>query len=625
MDEDNIEESRSAGILFGCLTGILVFALFLIGTVVAFLIIPLVGGNSVTIEQWPFGLVGGADHSFSGIADPDSEIELLLNGDSVGMALSDSEGVWSLTVPVTAAGAYLATARYSDATTGPNNGVEFRIAEPLVIMGDPILDELTADGSSTIAPFVWSGSGEPGTNAELFVDGELFDSVEIGEDGSWIYPGQLTTPPGNYDFSVKMMSQDAVQLDESDSYAVSIPAIGTDGLPYSIKITNFQIGQSSLDPVVVEGEGEPNTKIVLSLGDIPIRELVAGSDRNWRFSGFIPATTAQLTASAVDTNDVSVITSEPFELPSSSELGNLSSSGADTGALQISFAVPGSDGGDTFLAGSPAVELIVDASWSMTFPLDSSEEADRLLPDDPDSRISIAKEALFDLIDNSLPAGSPVALRAFGNIEGDLSCRTDLMLPLNPANKGELNTIVGGIEPQFNANTAIAASLAEVANDLADTTRDRIIVLLTDGEETCGGDPAAEIEALAAQGINTQVNIVGFAINDESLKAEFGEWAQLGNGTYFDAADAQSLSLALQQAMTVIYRVIDLNGDVAASGIVGGAPIELEPGSYVVELRAAGGDRSYDNVVIVPGGGTQLGCQSVAGARSILSQFAPAA
>jgi len=66
--------------------------------------------------------------------------------------------------------------------------------------------------------------------------------------------------------------------------------------------------------------------------------------------------------------------------------------------------------------------------------------------------------------------------------------------------------------------TPIGAALDQVANDLAGVKGPKIIVLVTDGEETCGGDPATSIKRLTAQGFDVQVNIVGVAL-DGDLRA----------------------------------------------------------------------------------------------------------
>ena len=43
-------------------------------------------------------------------------------------------------------------------------------------------------------------------------------------------------------------------------------------------------------------------------------------------------------------------------------------------------------------------------------------------------------------------------------------------------------------------------------------------------------------------------NIVGFAIDDFGLKQTFQQWAELGNGRYFDAHDQKELSKTIQEA-----------------------------------------------------------------------------
>ncbi len=255
------------------------------------------------------------------------------------------------------------------------------------------------------------------------------------------------------------------------------------------------------------------------------------------------------------------------------------------GTLQLLSSATGDNAeASASLLGNTAVELIIDASGSMQQSLAGS------------TRIGIAKAVLDDIVANVLPDDVPVALRAFGNREGNYACRTDLEVPLAPLERENLRATIAAITPQTNANTAIAASLAQVGDDLASVTGPKIIILLTDGEETCDGDPAATIAALREQGIDVRVNIVGFAIDNDDLKATFAEWAQIGGGSYFDATNAEELSASLTQALRVSYRVLDSEGNVVGTGLVDDAPIELEAGSYSVVLETDG-EPSYEVVV----------------------------
>lgn len=250
---------------------------------------------------------------------------------------------------------------------------------------------------------------------------------------------------------------------------------------------------------------------------------------------------------------------------------------ADDGQLSVAYAAADAGGDESVTAGAPIVHFIFDASWSMRVALDA----------DDTSRIGIAKEALRGVVDE-LPDGVPVSMRVFGNIEGNLACRTDLMRPVQPLGRVQFLAEIEEVAPIWNANTPIAASLAKVQEDLAGVSNPITVVLLTDGEETCDGDPAAEIQALQAAGFDVRVNVVGLKIDDDALKAEFARWAELGGGEYFDvSADPAELQQALITAMSVPYAVQAADGTLVASGIVGDEPLTLPSGEYTILIGNA--------------------------------------
>ncbi len=217
------------------------------------------------------------------------------------------------------------------------------------------------------------------------------------------------------------------------------------------------------------------------------------------------------------------------------------------------------------------VEIILDASGSMLQSIGGKR------------RIAIAKETLTQLLGDVIPAGTPFALRAFGHKEAD-SCRTDLEIPLAPLNPAAARAVVAAVQAMNLAKTPIGDSLAKVAQDLSSVTGERVVILLTDGEETCDGDPAAAIRALQESGVAVRVNIIGFAIDDEALARTFESWAALGNGAYFAAADADQLTAALTKSVRREFSVIGAKGEVVARGRVGDAEIRLPAGSYQVRV-----------------------------------------
>jgi hypothetical protein len=179
------------------------------------------------------------------------------------------------------------------------------------------------------------------------------------------------------------------------------------------------------------------------------------------------------------------------------------------------------------------------------------------------------------------------------------------VIPVQPLDPATVAATIQGIEPVNLVRTPIGASLEQVANDLAGVDGPKIVVLVTDGEETCGGNPAAAIQSLIDRGIDVQVNIVGFALDDDALRAQFRDWARIGNGSYFDATNAAELDQAIGTAVQAPFRVLDGNGTIVASGTVGGDPVELPAGIYTVVVLTDPEQR-YENVVIEPGGAQEL-------------------
>ena len=185
----------------------------------------------------------------------------------------------------------------------------------------------------------------------------------------------------------------------------------------------------------------------------------------------------------------------------------------------------------------------------------------------------------------TIPAGTPFAFRVFGRMED--SCQSDLDVPLGPLNVQAVSAKIAALEPKNGAKTAIGASLEKVASDLGAVQGERLVILLTDGEETCGGDPASAIEKLKKSGASVRVNIVGLAIDDAQLAATFRHWADAGSGSYFDAQGAQALNDAMAKAMRPGFEIVNAQGAVVSEGLAGGEPVRVVPGNYTVRLAGS--------------------------------------
>ena len=221
-----------------------------------------------------------------------------------------------------------------------------------------------------------------------------------------------------------------------------------------------------------------------------------------------------------------------------------------------------------------AVEIILDASGSMLQRMEGQR------------RIEIAREVISDLVQETIPEGTPLALRIFGHKTPD-ACDTDLEIPVSPLDRARVTQVIQRTEAMNLAKTPIGASLALVAEDLKDVTGQKLIMLVTDGEETCDGDPAGAIRALKEAGNDVRVNIVGFAIDDEGLKAQFENWAREGGGLYLNASGRDELADAVDRALRPKFQVLDQTGQILAEGTTGLDSIELPVGTYTVRILSS--------------------------------------
>jgi len=116
------------------------------------------------------------------------------------------------------------------------------------------------------------------------------------------------------------------------------------------------------------------------------------------------------------------------------------------------------------------------------------------------------------------------------------------MTPFGPNTPSRVLPDVQALRP--NGMTPIAASLQEAAKDFSGKDgQNNIIVLLSDGEEDCNGDPCAAAKAVHDAGIHLQVNVIGFHVGPKE-RTQLQCVARAGGGKYYDAANAGELKVA---------------------------------------------------------------------------------
>ena len=233
------------------------------------------------------------------------------------------------------------------------------------------------------------------------------------------------------------------------------------------------------------------------------------------------------------------------------------------------------DGRPALSLNDRAVEIVVDASNSMWGQIDGK------------SKMEIAKTTLEE-VSYWLPDDLDLALRAYGNTSSSdkNNCAdSSLLVPFGERNREYVRHAIAGLRP--TGQTPIAYALNQAAGDFGSLQSDRTLVLVSDGIESCGGDPVTAAYALRQQGI--VVHLIGFGLGsaaDEDA-ASLQAVANASGGRYVTAGSAEELKAALAETVATSFSVYRGSTEVA-SGSLGSAGVMLLPeGDYRVQLHSS--------------------------------------
>jgi len=228
-------------------------------------------------------------------------------------------------------------------------------------------------------------------------------------------------------------------------------------------------------------------------------------------------------------------------------------------------------GGATREGGPVTILFLVDASLSMKDKLGKE-----------DQKMDAAKRVLQTAIAR-IPTDVNLGLRVFGQFAAPgLECQASALLV--PPGQGNRRTIISkmrDIKP--TGMTPLTYALAQAAErDLPRVQGRKTIILITDGEDTCGYDPCAYVQTLPSRGINLKVDILGLDLKREhSAKAKLDCIAKTSGGKYYDADTAaqlvDSISHSVSQALSGTVITPGIKNDVKNNILNTETPPELIP------------------------------------------------
>lgn len=184
-------------------------------------------------------------------------------------------------------------------------------------------------------------------------------------------------------------------------------------------------------------------------------------------------------------------------------------------------------------------EILVDISGSMK------------------NKMSATKQALLNDILPDLDTSSEIGIKTFTTVNKQLSIQS--VLPLSKTDRETIKQAIQKINCS-DGGTPIAASIKASVKALSEfVANDKIIILVTDGQETEKGDYVQEAKNATAEGIYCKIHVIGIDLKEggvnqanEIAKITGGtpNFISFVNGTYNQSSIRSSLSSFYQAVRT---------------------------------------------------------------------------
>ncbi|RUX33748.1 VWA domain-containing protein [Mesorhizobium sp. M2A.F.Ca.ET.042.01.1.1] len=179
------------------------------------------------------------------------------------------------------------------------------------------------------------------------------------------------------------------------------------------------------------------------------------------------------------------------------------------------------------------VIIILDASGSMWAQIDGKP------------KLEIARESLRTVL-QSVPADDEIGFMAYGHRTKGSCDDIELIVPPQAGSASAISAAADSMK--FLGKTPLTAAVKQAAEALKYTEDKATVVLITDGLETCGGDPCALGKELKESGVDFTADVVGFGLTADEGK-QIACLAENTGGKYIQASDEKALQDALVETV----------------------------------------------------------------------------
>lgn len=234
-----------------------------------------------------------------------------------------------------------------------------------------------------------------------------------------------------------------------------------------------------------------------------------------------------------------------------------------TVALLVAGCGGGRDAAETNVSAAVPTVLILDASGSMN------------QTDAPGPRIDAAKRAAQGLVDD-LPDATNTALLAYGSSTDssdaakDAGCQdVKVLIPMGALNRQQMTAQISGLSA--TGYTPISLALRTAITQLPAGDDPQAIILVSDGEDTCGTPPCETAREAQQKYPNIAISTIGFK-TEGNASDQLRCIARVTGGLFVQAGNANQLAARLLATQNIEQALSSLSPN-GIGGITLGAKL----------------------------------------------------
>lgn len=199
----------------------------------------------------------------------------------------------------------------------------------------------------------------------------------------------------------------------------------------------------------------------------------------------------------------------------------------------------------------PFVPTLVKADANINVILDASGSQSALFGGTGTSKLDLQKRALQDVIYSLIKSEFErnIGIRVFGSqvpLDQHNCQDTKEIYPVSKPDLDQIQNVLASLKAQ--GESPVAYALEAAAKDFPAANVDQIIVLVTDGFDTCNGDPCDTAKRIRALNPKLSVQVIGFDISQEDAQ-KVRCIAENADGRFYLARNENELRKFLDEAV----------------------------------------------------------------------------